>query len=110
MKNIYRICSLFLIVLTASSCLKDEGVIGPDAPGYIPNIVEFYNETAPTSGTTDPYIMYVPMTLELVETAEFTATVSYSGAEVAPQDITVNLSVAPDIVGEFNDIATAEYV
>ncbi|GGG91105.1 hypothetical protein GCM10007415_27110 [Parapedobacter pyrenivorans] len=111
MKRIYKVSLLLFFMPALSSCLKDEGLIGPNAPGYISNIVEFYNETAPVSGTTDPYIVYIPKTLERVEEEVFTATVSYSGAETAPQDITIQLSPAADAAatGGYDQLPSSVY-
>src|SRR5690606_31334945 len=97
------------IALTFSSCLKDTAVLDPEGSK---NVVEFYNETAPVSGATDPYIVYIPKTLEPFEPAEITATVSYSGAELsAPQDITVQLAPAPDAAATsgFDQLPTDVY-
>lgn len=108
MKRYFSFLILFLVTVGLSSCLKDEAVLDPSGSK---NIVEFYNVTAPTSGVTAPYVMYVPTTLEVVPEVEFEIAISYSGAELAaPQDIVVNLAVAPEAVAEFNTSQGTAYV
>ena len=100
MKRYVSFLILFLVSAGLSSCLKDTAVLDPSGSK---NVVEFYNVTAPASGVTAPYVMYVPMTLEVVPEVEFEIAVSYSGAELsAPQDITVNLAPAPDAITAYN--------
>lgn len=101
MKKILYVFAL-LISVGFSSCLKDDAIVGPNAPGYISNVIEFYNATAPVSSTTSPVVVFVPQTLEVVPESEFEIIISYSGANVAPQDITVELNVAPDAIAKYN--------
>ncbi|HZH72848.1 MAG TPA: DUF1735 domain-containing protein [Mariniphaga sp.] len=108
MKRYFSFLILFLVTAGLSSCLKDEAVLDPSGSK---NIIEFYNVTAPTSGVTAPYVMYVPTTLEVVPEVEFDIAISYSGAELeAPQDIVVNLAEAPEAVTAFNASQGTSYV
>lgn len=108
MKRYFSFLILFLVAAGLSSCLKDEAVLDPSGSK---NIIEFYNVTAPASGVTAPYVLYVPTTLEVVPSASFEIAVSYSGAELsAPQDITVNLAVAGDAIAAFNASQGSSYV
>lgn len=102
MKNYYKIILGIVGMFSLTSCLKDENILSPENTDK-KNIVEFYNVTSPVSTGTDPYVMYVPMTLEVVPEAEFQIAVSYSGVEAgAPQDIEVKLEPAAEIVTTYN--------
>ncbi|HMR91286.1 MAG TPA: DUF1735 domain-containing protein [Chitinophagaceae bacterium] len=101
---------LFLLLGTAlTSCLKDDKyALDPSGSN---NVVEFLNVTAPVTGYNDPYVVYVPTTLEAVPEAEFTIGINYAGPEdVAPVDITVQLAEAPEAVTDNNTKKGTTYV
>ncbi|RZM29415.1 MAG: DUF1735 domain-containing protein, partial [Pedobacter sp.] len=75
----------------------------------VKGIVEFYNNTPITSGSSAIFPVYTPATLELTPTAEFDVTVNYASVDPAPEDITVQLSVASDAVTQYNTTHTANY-
>jgi hypothetical protein len=107
-RNISLFVALLTLGLTSTSCLKDKAILDPEGSK---NIVEFYNVTAPTSAAASPVVTYVPMTLEVVPESEFKMMISYSGAELAaPQDITVQLAAAPEIVTTYNSSQGAALV
>lgn len=84
---------MFLCVIVGlTSCLKDESIIGPDAPGAIKNVIEFKNPTGPSSGTSDKMPLFV-LSYDIAPSAELPVTVSYSGADAAPNDIVVNVEL-----------------
>ena len=94
---------LTLLAGSLSSCLKDKSIIGPDAPGAVKNVIEFKNIGPIKSGTTAPYAMFIPFTLDpTAASAEFEAVVNYAGSEVAPSDITVNLAADPAVISAYN--------
>ncbi|RYU89412.1 DUF1735 domain-containing protein [Mucilaginibacter terrigena] len=97
MKKYLKIASVLALVTGLSSCLKDEPIIG----GKPQNIVEFYTTDAYTSGTTDLYPAYTKG-FTYSTSDKFDVTVSYSGTDVAPEDITVNLGVNGDAVPRTN--------
>lgn len=100
---------LVLLGMTFTSCLKDEKYALDPSGSH--NVIEFYNVTAPVSGYTAPYLVYVPTTLEVVPEAEFTVGVNYAGPEdLAPMDITVQLAEAPEVVTDNNARAGTNYV
>lgn len=99
MKHINSLLVLLTAMVGLSSCLKDESLIHPD---NAENIIEFYNNTPITSNTSSIYPVYTPLTLDPVATAEYEAVISYSGADVAPQDITVQLEASAAAVATYN--------
>jgi len=110
MRNKYKLpILLILLAVTFTSCLKDDKYALDPSRGN--NVVEFLNVTEPVSGYTAPYVVYVPTTLEVVPQAEFTIGVNYAGPEdLAPQDITVQLGEAPEVVTDNNTRAGTNFV
>jgi len=103
MKKIINIMMALTFITGLSSCLKDDTIIGPDSPGAIKNVVEFQNISAPTSAPTAPFAVYIPFTLKpTATTADFEAIINYAGADVAPQDIVVNLASDATILTKYN--------
>ncbi|MCJ0741830.1 DUF1735 domain-containing protein [Pedobacter montanisoli] len=104
MKNFIKYTAV-LAFLTGSltSCLKDKTMIGPDSPGAIKNVIEFKNIGGIKSGTSAPYALYIPFTLDpTATTAEFEGIVNYAGTDVAPNDITVNIAADPAMIATYN--------
>lgn len=101
--------ALLLAVVSLTSCLKDDSLVLDPEKGT--NVVEFGNVGSPSSAPSDPHVVYTPVTLEATPTAEFTGYINYSGPEeVAPQDITVELAVAPEVVTAYNaKVPSAKY-
>ncbi len=102
MKRILKIASILALVTGLSSCLKEKSIIGSKPQ----NIVEFY--------TTDNYISPVSALYPVYgksfvtgEKGSFDVTVSYSGTDVAPQDITVDIAVDPTALTKYNTKAAA---
>jgi len=112
MKRYIKLIIGLVVLLFTASCLKDENILAPNDRNS-QNIIEFYNLTAPTSLGTAPHVMYVPTTLEIQPSQEFEIAISYSGVEEgAPQDITVNLAVSPEVLDAYKAVVpnTASYI
>lgn len=92
-----------------SSCLKDDAIVGPEAPGYIPNVIELYNIAAVTSPETGSTYPRWTLAFDPQEEVELDLVVSYSGAETAPNDITVKIVVDPSIAATYNTDNEADY-
>lgn len=108
MKKIIYVIALLLTV-GFSSCLKDDAIVGPEAPGYIPNVIELYNiapVTSPETGSTYPRWT---LAFDPQDEVELDLVVSYSGAEAAPSDITVKIVVDPSIASTYNADNDSEY-
>ncbi|MBE8713121.1 DUF1735 domain-containing protein [Sphingobacterium hungaricum] len=102
-KFIYNI--LLLIPILFSSCLKDDVLIGPDAPGAITNIIEFKNPAIISSSTTSRIPLYL-LSFDTSPSETMVLELNYAGSEVAPEDIHLTLAIDNsliDIVNEDND-------
>jgi hypothetical protein len=93
-----KIAGLFLFGIAVTSCLKDDMNLDPDTST---NVVEFKNPSSFVSPSGSTYSMY-SQSFDLAPEADYPVTVSYSGAHVAPQDITVNLGVDTAAVSQYN--------
>jgi hypothetical protein len=102
MKKILTIVSALALVTGMSSCLKEKAEIG----GTPSNIVEFYTTDPYISGTRALYPVYGKNFITGQE-GSFDVTVSYSGTDVAPSDITVDVEVDPTAITKYNTVATA---
>jgi hypothetical protein len=104
MKKYLKIIPLFAIVLGLSSCLKDDAIIGTTPS----NIVEFYTTDPLASSGTSIYPIYVKSFFSRPD-QKFNVTLSYSGTDVAPEDITVNIAVDDAAIGKFNATGGTQY-
>jgi len=102
MKRLLNISLFLSLVLGLTSCLKDENIIGPDAPGAIRNVVEFKNPAVPSSSTSDVMPFYV-LSYDIMPSVDMNITVSYSGADPAPNDLTVKLALDDAAIETAND-------
>jgi hypothetical protein len=93
---------LMLIVLAGlSSCLKESPALDPKETN---NVVEIYSLVpTPTTSPADAVYPLYTQSFDIVPSAEFKVQVSYSGAEVAPEDITVTLGVDAQALNDYND-------
>jgi len=98
MKNSLKIAGLALLTFVFTSCLKDEMALDPDNST---NVVEFKNPSSFVSPSGSKYSMY-SQSFSLAPEADYPVTVSYSGADVAPSDITVTLGVDTAAVSQYN--------
>lgn len=93
---------LAAVAIGLSACLK-EGVMTTD-PDLSPSVVEFANTGNNQAASTSKYPgFYIDLgTLTSGSSTTFNLNVNYSGAETAPQDITVNLALDPSLLATFN--------
>jgi hypothetical protein len=103
MKKILSIVSAIALMTGLSSCLKDHAEIG-DKPQ---NIVEFYTTDSYISGVNAQYAVYAKQYVAGTP-GSFDVTVSYSGTDVAPNDITVQVAVDADALAKYNAKAEAD--
>ncbi|RFZ82895.1 DUF1735 domain-containing protein [Mucilaginibacter terrenus] len=102
MKKFLKIVSALALVTGLSSCLKEEAEIGSKPQ----NIVEFYTTDGYISGVNDQYAVYAKQYVAGTP-GTFDVTVSYSGTDVAPQDITVEVGVDEAALAKYNTKAEA---
>jgi hypothetical protein len=99
--NKYSGLLLFVLLTGASSCLKEDPALDPKETN---NVVEIYSLVpTPTASPADAVYPLYTQSFDIVPTAEFKVQVSYSGAEVAPEDITVTLGLDPQALTDYND-------
>ncbi|TLU99224.1 BT_3987 domain-containing protein [Dyadobacter luticola] len=98
MKYSIKIAGLLLLGMTVTSCLKDDITLDPDKST---NVVEFKNPSSFVSPSGSTYSLY-SKSFDLADEADYPITVSYSGAQVAPTDITVTLGVDTAAVTQYN--------
>ncbi|KQS31263.1 hypothetical protein ASG33_13110 [Dyadobacter sp. Leaf189] len=91
--------------MAVTSCLKDDMNLDPDTST---NVVEFKNPSSFASPSGSTYSLY-SKSFDLAPEADYPVTVSYSGAHVAPQDITVTLGVDTAAVTQYNNEQEEEY-
>lgn len=101
MKKILKYISIALVIpVLATSCLKDDTLIGPDAPNAITNVIEFKNPAPIISGTSSKLPLY-NLAFNVVPSTELVLEVNYAGAEVAPEDIHVKVKVDNALVDQY---------
>jgi len=100
-KNIKSIFALFM-VLSLSSCLKDNELIGPDADGAVDNIIEFGNLAAPVSGVTSSIPLF-SLSYDLDPEAVLNLKLKCVGASKAKSDITVRIELDNSLLGVYNE-------
>lgn len=106
-KNIIYAFALLGIV-GLSSCLKDDEIWGPDAPGYVSSVIELSDISSVTSESNSTYPRWT-FAFDPEDEVTLDVLVNYAGADVAPADITVDLVVDPSIITVFNAENDAEY-
>jgi hypothetical protein len=104
MKRYLKLIPLFAFVLGLSSCLKDDAIIGTTPS----NIVEFYTTDPLGSSGSSVYPVYVKSFFSRPG-QQFDVTLSYSGTDVAPQDITVEVGVDATALAKFNAAGGTQY-
>ena len=100
MKLFYKIffCSTAALLLT--SCLKDDRNLID--PANTNNVIEFANTANLTSPTTSRYPL-LSVNIPMQPSVTYNAVISYSGANNAPEDITVEVELAsPAILTAYN--------
>jgi hypothetical protein len=99
MRNEIRIYAFAILAITVTSCLPEDNVALD--PEKSVNVIEFKNPSAFVSPYGSKYALY-SSAFDLTPEADYPVTVSYSGAHVAPQDITVTLGVDTSAVSQYN--------
>jgi hypothetical protein len=98
MKIFKNIVGLFVLATALSSCLKDKLSLDPATST---NVIEFKNPSSFVSPYGSTYSLY-SQSFNLAAENDYSVTVSYSGANVAPEDITVNLGVDAPALTQYN--------
>ena len=105
MKKYSLLMLVFSTAFFLTSCLKDKNiedqVYGMEGVEKI-QLVEFAFSGTPTSPADAIIPVYTPLTLDAVANASFNVTVNYAGADVAPQDIVLEIGVDPSMVTRYN--------
>ncbi len=112
MKQIKIKALLFLaIIMGLTSCLKEDP-LNIDTSQGPKNMVEFANtgDNVSTASSTYPRFTTDLGSVGSGQTVEFNVNVSYSGVEVAPQDITVNIEVDAAALTQFNTENSSNYI
>ncbi|MFD2920257.1 DUF1735 domain-containing protein [Terrimonas rubra] len=91
----------FAVVTGLTSCLKEDTILSKDESN---NVIEIYNNVPGTivSDVSSLYPLYSEA-FDVVPSAPYIFRVSYSGADVAPQDITVTLDQDPAALDYYNE-------
>lgn len=90
---------VFSSTLLLTSCLKDDIVLDPSKTN---NVIEFGNPADIASPEGAKYYLYAPA-LEIKPEIDLVVPVSYSGAQTAPEKISVVVGVAPSsVIDEYN--------
>lgn len=101
-KNIIGFC---LLGATLTSCLKDKLSLDPATST---NVIEFKNPSSFVSPNGSKYALY-SRAFDLAPENDYPITVSYSGANVAPEDITVTLGIDAPALTQYNEEQEAAY-
>lgn len=98
MKLYKKIAAFSVLAVCFASCLKDDSnLLDPDKTQ---NVIEFANTANLTSPTTSKYPL-LSVNIVMEPNTVYNASVSYSGAHNAPEDITVEVGVADAAVLTF---------
>jgi hypothetical protein len=106
-QSIKLLLAFTAIVGSFTSCLKGDTLIHPN--NTVDGIVEFFNNTPITTGTSAIFPVYTPATVDPVPSAEFEVTVNYASPNPAPQDIVVQIAADPTAVAAYNAAHSAAY-
>lgn len=106
MKKLIHIIGFFVLGSALSSCLDDK--VQALDPSLSTNVVEFKNPAGFASPSGSKYALY-SQAFDLAPENSYPLTVSYSGAQVAPEDITVTLGVDPAAITQYNTEQDAHY-
>jgi hypothetical protein len=110
MKYLFNIVLATVAVLALNSCLKKrETTLDGDGPR---NVVEFKNTGSNSAAGTSFYPLYSQDlgSMQAGQSKSFNINVSYSGEDVAPSDITVELEVDQTALDRFNTENGTDYV
>ncbi|KAB7732095.1 DUF1735 domain-containing protein [Rudanella paleaurantiibacter] len=105
MKKYFNILLVFALGLVLTSCLKDTITLDPDKST---NVIEFKNPSSFVSPYGSKYALYTKA-FDLAPENSYTVTVSYSGAQVAPEDIAVTLGIDEPAIKQYNTEQSTAY-
>lgn len=108
-KHIINKASIAIIALAFTSCVKDHLAVDPAQSN---NVVEFANtgSIVSSAGAVHPRYQIDLGSLPAGKSSDINVNLSYSGAETAPQDITVTLSVDQAALDAYNADEGTDYV
>lgn len=89
---------LITLISLLVSCLRDEMTLDPENSV---NVLEFKNPSSFVSPNGSKYALYTKA-FDLADENEYAITVSYSGAHVAPEDITVKFGIDTAALSQYN--------
>lgn len=96
MKKIFQSILILLTIVSFSSCLKDDTIIGPDSPNSAGAIIEFENPDFIVANTLTATVKRARYAVTVTKGAssQLHMRVNYSGTgKGAPNDVTVNLGI-----------------
>lgn len=102
--------SLLLIfgVVALSSCLKQNTKLDPKQSN---NVLEIYESVpVPTTSPADAVYTVYAQSFDIAPSIEFKVDVSYSGADVAPEDIQITLGLEEPAMTDYNAEQGTSYV
>ena len=99
MKKILHLIGVAALASVFSSCLDDKTPALDPASSV--NVVEFRNPAGFSSPSGSKYTLY-SQAFDVAPENSYPITVSYSGAQVAPEDITVTLGIDPAALTQYN--------
>ncbi len=105
MKTIYRIIVAALLLFGVSSCLKDQSIL--DSSGTN-NVIQFSNIGNIGSASASP-VPFFTKSYDVVPLDSLVLIVNYAGADYAPEDITVNISLNNDLLPQYNEFANQSF-
>lgn len=108
MKKYIKYLIALIIPFSLASCLKDDDLIGPEAPGAISNIIEFGNISAPSSSINSTYPLYV-QSFEMLPSVDLVVPVKIVGVYNPQSDIKVVLEIDNTILADYNTEQEADY-
>lgn len=107
MKKYTKLAFLFLAV-GLTSCLKEDPALNPEDTN---NVLEIYEPIpVPTLSPSGSVYSVYPASFAVSPGENFEIEVSYSGAEAAPQDITVTVALDEAALDEYNAEQGSSYV
>lgn len=96
-----------LFIISLSSCLKEKTTLSKDESN---NVVEIYNPVPSLiASTVESEVPLYAESFNVVPAVDYTFYVSYSGSDVAPQDIQVTLDQDPSALDYYNETFDTEF-
>lgn len=99
MKKYFEIALGVMMIGSLSSCLKDDLNFDPEKS---PSVIEFANISTPASGNESTYPLYTA-SYPIAPSDTHEVVINYAGNSAAPQDISVGVELAPDVIAAYND-------